>query len=117
MALYTYTPKAFAAGSALTGAAATYYTAPSAAINVCSIIKELQLCNTDNSARTVTVYAVPAAGSPAVANTLMTTLSLQPYETQIYSMSKVLAPGATIQALASSAGVVSMSVSGIEVTT
>lgn len=109
-----YTPKVFAAGSALTASAATYYTAPAGI--VCSILKELILCNTDTVARTFTVYVVPAAGSAAVANTIFSGVSLQPGESKLFSLSKVMTTGSFLQALASSASVVSLTASGIEVT-
>jgi len=111
-----YTPKDMTPGSALTAVAATYYTAPSGATDLKAIVKEIILCNTDTVARTATIYVVPSGGSAAAANTIVNSLTVLPNETRIFGLSKVMSPGGFIQALASSAGVISMAVSGIEVT-
>lgn len=109
--IYTYTHKQLSAGTALTASAVTQYTVPD---STTTIVKQIVFCNTDTSARTVTVYAIPSGGSAAAANTIFSAMSLQPGETKVIPMEMVLPTGAFIQALASSASVVSMRVSGIE---
>lgn len=105
--------KRLVAGSALTAALATYYTVPA---STTTIIKEIFICNTDTAARTFTANIVPSAGAAAVANQIFDALALQAGETKIYSLSSVLPAGSFLQALASVAAVVSMNVSGVEIT-
>jgi hypothetical protein len=110
------TVKRLVAGSALTGALATYYTVAAA---TSAIVKEIILCNTDVVARTVDVHFIPPAGTAAVANQILdgsANANLQAGETKMFNLSSVLPTGYFIQAVASSAAVVSMNISGIEVT-
>ena len=107
------TAKRLVAGSALTAVLATYYTVPAATT---TIIKEIWFCNTDTSARTVDAHIVPSAGAAAVANQIFDGLVLQAGETKIYSLSSVLPSGTFLQVLASVAAVVSINVSGVEIT-
>lgn len=107
-----YTEKSFVTGSALTNAAATYYTVPSTVIK--AIIKEIVLCNTSTNPETVTFYIIPTAGSAAVANTELNAVTLQPNETKIFGRTRVMNVGDFIQAKASTGAVVSINVSGVE---
>jgi Flp pilus assembly protein TadD len=59
------TPKRLIEGSQLTGAAATYYTAPALTK---TRIRKLTLNNTTGGAVAVTVYLVPSGGAAGVAN-------------------------------------------------
>lgn len=108
------TPVKMTAGSALTNALVTYYTVP--ATSKQAIVKEIEFCNTDTVARTVTVNIIPSAGSASVANTVYSAITIQPGETKNFSRSTVMLPGGFIQALASVGAVVSMDVSGVEYT-
>jgi hypothetical protein len=60
----------------LTGSAATIYTMP--ATPVTTVMKNLRvrLTNTDTSARAVTLYAVPAAGSASATNMFLPAVSI-----------------------------------------
>lgn len=107
------TPKRLVAGSALTGSLATYYTAGT---GVTAIVKEIVLCNTHTAAITVDVHIIPTGGSGAVANQIFQDLALQAGETKMFSVSEVLTAGYFIQALASTADKVALTVSGVEVT-
>lgn len=108
-----YTEKRLVPGSALTAAAAVYYTVPETASK--AIVKEMTLCNTDEAAaRTFTLYIVPASGSPGAANAEFYKVSLQPKETRIFARTCVMETGGTIQALADAPSVVALSVSGVE---
>jgi hypothetical protein len=110
------TAKRLVPGSALTASITTYYTVP---YSTSAIIKEIILCNTDSVTRTVDVHIVPSGGSASVANQILdgsANASLQAGETKMFNLSNVLPTGYLIQAVASSAGVVSMNVSGLEVT-
>lgn len=111
-----YTPKSMVAGSALTASAATYYTSPTTAGALCAIIKDITLCNTNTATMTVTVYVIPLAGTAGVANTIISSVSIASKETIVFCLSKVMPPGSFLQALASTGAVVSLSVSGVEVT-
>jgi hypothetical protein len=111
-----HTVKRLVPGSALTAALVTYYTVPAA---TSTIVKEIILCNTDVVARTVDIHFIPSAGTAAVANQILdgsNNANLQAGETKMFNLSSVLPTGYFIQAVASSATVVSMNVSGIEVT-
>lgn len=112
MMVYTYTPKKLIAGSALTNALATYYTAATA---YGAILKELMLVNTDTVARTVTVHIIPTAGTAGVPSTILSGETLQPGEQRVYSLSSVIPNGSFIQALASTGAVVALSASGVEI--
>lgn len=87
----------------------TLYTVPA---STKAIIKEIALCNTDSAARTVTMYV--GTGS-AVANTLLSAVSLAAGETKLITLSTVLNTGEFIKGGASSASVVACTVSGVEV--
>lgn len=60
----------------LTAAAAIIYTMPASPAT--TVIKNLRvrLTNTDSTARAVTLYAVPNAGSPTVTNMFLSAVSL-----------------------------------------
>lgn len=90
--------------AALTGAAATYYTVPS---NRKLIRVKMLVNNTSLSPVVVTVYAVPNAGSPGVANCIFND-TVDGIELVELDVTLNLAAGGTIQALAASAGVVSL---------
>jgi hypothetical protein len=109
----TYTPKEFKTGTALTASAVTQYTVPA---STTSILKEIEICNTDAAVRTFTVYVIPAAGSASVANTILNAVSIQPNDTKVISLSRVMPTGSFIQAKADAGAVVSFNASGIEVT-
>lgn len=87
----------------------TLYTAPA---STKAIIKEVLLCNTDTSSRTVTMQV---GTGTAVANRILSAVSLAPGETKFITLSTVLNTGETITGGASSASVVSCVVSGVEV--
>jgi hypothetical protein len=106
--------KRLVSGSLLTGSAATYYTAS----NVTTRIDKMTATNTDTSARTITVYLVPNAGTAGDSNIIIDAKSILPGETYTCpeGVGHVVQNGGTIQALASTAGVVSFMSSGVEIT-
>lgn len=110
--IYTYVPKELMASALLTGSAATKYTVPAA---TSTIIKEITLCNTHTATLTVTVYTIASGGTAGDLNTLFKTMSIQPSETKIIPMNKVLPSASFVQALASTTDKIAMSMSGIEV--
>jgi len=110
--IYTYTPKRLIAGSALTNALVTYYTATTI---YGAILKELVIVNTDTVARTVTVHIVPAAGTAGVPTIILSADTLQPGEQRVYSLSSVIPQNSFIQASASVGAVMSINASGIEI--
>ena len=101
-------------GSQLTTSAATYYTSPS---NTTTIIKKLTVTNTSAGAVTVTIYLVASGGSAGAANTVTSAKSIAPGATyEAYECENhVLAPGDTLQALASSGASLTLKGSGIQV--
>ena len=70
-----------------------------------------QFNNTDASARTVTVHAIPAGGSASVATRIMD-ISIAAGAQYGTASSEVILPGYTLQITASAANVVRASVSG-----
>lgn len=110
--IYTYTPKRLIAGSALTDALVTYYTASTA---YGAILNELMIVNTDAAVRTVTIHIVPLAGTAAVANIIISAESLQPGEQRVYGLSTVIPLGSFIQAKSDAGAVVALSASGVEI--
>jgi len=107
----TTTAKRLVPGSVLTGSAATYYTAPA---STRAVIKSASIVNTTAGAIAATVYIVPAAGTAAAANTLISGLNVAAGAT--YScpelINHTLGPGDFIQAMGSGLTLV---VSGAEI--
>lgn len=96
----------------LTAAAAAYVTAPA---NTTYAIKKAVFTNTDTAARTITVHRVPSGGGATVGNMVISAYTLsagQTYEASSLG-NMVLGPGVTLQALASTTGVVNIFVSGL----
>jgi len=71
-----------------------------------SAVVALVFTNTDSSARTITVYARPAAKAAATENTILSALSIGAGETYVFSDKILLANTDVISGLASSAAVV-----------
>jgi hypothetical protein len=92
-------PKSIAAAQ-LTTSSATYYVAPT---GTTSTVNNLSLTNTSANPVTVTIYRVPALGSPAASNTIMSAFSLSAGQTYVppQAIGLQLETGMTLQALAS----------------
>ena len=101
--------KALVAGTVLTNAAVTYYTAPS---GVAARINNATVTNFDTVVRTVTV----SIGANATATQVILVKALQPNETYNCPelVGKTVPSGVVIQALASANTAVNLSISGIE---
>ena len=90
-------PSRIIEGAQLTGAAATYYTAP---VLTTVRIRKLVFCNSTGGAVNVSVYLVPSAGAAGATNicwsakTLGPGVTLECYEAE----GQVLAPGDFISA-------------------
>jgi hypothetical protein len=95
----------------LTASAVAYVTA---AANTTVIIKAVTFTNTDVAARTITVHRVPSAGSATTGNRIISAYSLSAGQAYVAPecANLVLAPGETLQALASTAAVVNIAASG-----
>lgn len=106
----TISPANLGAGT-LTAAAAAYVTA---AANTTVIIKNATFTNTNAAARTITVHRVPSAGAAGLGNRIISAFSLSAGQAYVAPecANLVLAPGETLQALASVAGDVNIAVSG-----
>lgn len=107
----TIAPANLGAGT-LTASAAAYVTAGGAST---VIIKSAVFTNTDSSARTITVHRVPNAGSATTGNRVISAFSLSAGQAYVAPelANMVLAPGETLQALASVTSVVNIAVSGL----
>lgn len=116
------TPKCGARGQ-LSGSNATLYTAPSDTSPTGStqgaLLKSLILCNTDSSARTVTIYLVESGGTAAANRALFSALNIPAGTTVTLIFPDDTCPldsGETVQGLASSASVVTYRVNVVELT-
>lgn len=108
-------PKSLNNGALLTSSVATYYTVPAGAVTT---ITQGSLVNSDVANRTVSIYAVPTAGTADASNIKIKSKVLVPNETWVpFSIiGKKLAAGTTIQAIADAGSVVAFDLSGTEVT-
>lgn len=106
------TAKRLISGSQLTGAAATYYTAPA---STKAIIKRLILCNTTAGAVACTVYLVPSGGTAGATNTITSAHTVGIGETWIVPEAEgmVLEAAGFIQALGLNVTIIA---SGVEIT-
>lgn len=106
-------PKQIVAGSQLTAAAATYYTVPA---NTITTIAAATLTNSTGTARTVTMYLVPPAGTAGPTNIVLSARTISAGES--YNVASLIAQtipaGATIQALADAATAVTFVASAYE---
>jgi hypothetical protein len=115
MALNTTTPKRLADARYIASAYGTVYTVPA---GTKAIVKEIWLCNTDTSARTVSIRAVPSGETPADEHCVFKDLSLVAKTTYIASgLTMVLEADEDIDAIADVASKVTIRVSGAEVVT
>lgn len=103
----------------LPNAAAAQYTAQ----GVTSKISKLTLTNTSNAAVAVTIYLVPASGTPGSGNLLYGPISIPASGSGgansvdvVVAEGHVLNPGDSVQAFAGTPGVVGMRISGWQMT-
>lgn len=87
--------------AAITAAVTTLYTVPAATR---AMVKNIDICNTAASARTVSVYLVPSAGSASTSTALMYQVSLEPKTIFQWSGVQILNAGDTIRVDASAGG-------------
>lgn len=77
-----------------------------------SVVVTVYLCNTDTVARTVSLFAVPAAGTASSSNQIIKDLTIAPSDTYIMNTERlVLANGEMLQANASANSVITATVS------
>ncbi|MGE5621436.1 MAG: hypothetical protein ACM3VY_00265 [Candidatus Bathyarchaeota archaeon] len=105
------TAKRLVPGSAMTGVAATYYTAPA---NTRAVIKSAAIVNTTAGAVPATIYIVPSGGTAAAANTVINNRSVAANETYTCPelINQVLGAGDFIQGLGNG---LTLIVSGAEI--
>lgn len=91
-------PARLVSGSQLTGAAATYYTAPA---NTITTIAAMTLTNTTAGAVNCTVYLVPSGGSAGVTNCILSarTIAIGESYNVASAIGQTLPAGGFIQAL------------------
>jgi hypothetical protein len=101
----------------------TLYTAPSVSsptgATQGALLKSLIICNTDSSARTVTVYLVESGGSAAANRAILSGATVAANTTVIFTFPDDTCPldsGETVQGLASSASVVTYRINVVELT-
>jgi hypothetical protein len=105
----------------LAGSSGTLYTAPSTTTPLGSITRailtSIVFCNTDGSARTITIYLVENGGSAAANRAIISGKSLNAAETWTFDCGHFGIPllnGETIRGLASSANLVTYRISVVE---
>lgn len=99
-------------GTTLTASLVTLYTVPD---NTRTRANELLICNTDTAARTFTINFIASGDTAAVNNTVFDAAPIGAGETLTLGLDQVLEAGDFVQALADSAAVVSIRLSGVEV--
>jgi hypothetical protein len=106
------TPKLLIAGTLLTDAAVTLYTAGD---NIVSRVNEIILCNTDTGARTVDIHMIDSGDTLDDKNKIVSALAIAAGETRFIGLDQIMGAGDFIQALADVTLKVSIRASGIEV--
>jgi hypothetical protein len=108
------TAKQLAAADFAANTATTIYTVPA---NTRTIIDKFTACNTDASARTLSIHIVASGGSVGDSNLILDALSIAANTTVEIEFMKnhVLETGQTIRAFASQASTISIRCSGREV--
>ena len=109
MAFDVITPSQLGRGAITTGTT-TFYTVGS--LNR-TIVKTIDIANTNSSSITVTVYLVPSGGSASAANALVPGVTLTANRMFQWTGAQVIVEGDTIQAIASTTGV-AINISGGE---
>jgi hypothetical protein len=92
----------------LTGSAAVIYTVPANPTTTVLSNGRVRFTNTSAGSRAITLYAVPAAGSPGAGNCLMNAETLAA-NAHVDVDIPLMGPNATIQAFADTASDVTMS--------
>jgi len=107
----TVTAKRLVSGSQLTGAAATYYTAPLATK---AVVKNANVCNSTAGAVNLTVHLVPNGGAAGATNILISARAVAPGAVDRCPelVNQVIEAGGTLQALGLSLTLVA---SGVEI--
>lgn len=106
-----YTLKRMTAPTQLGTSASTVYTVGT---GVTAVVKQILVVNVSASATTVTIHAVPSAGSAGTTNRIFSALPIAPNATLTLDLSQVLTAGDTIQALAGATSAVNVMISGYE---
>lgn len=106
-------PKQLCPGAQLAATAAVLYTVPA---NTLTTISAATLTNSTATARAVTMYLVPAAGTAGPANMILSARVIAPGESYnvAQAIGQTIPAGATIQAMADAAAAVTLVASGYE---
>lgn len=107
------TPKKLAQ-AAIGVTVSTIYTVPSSPVTI-TYVKDIDICNTNATTTTATVYLVPSGGTAGTGNTLVPTVSIPPNGMFQWIGTQILNIGDTIQVIASATGT-TINVSGGEQT-
>jgi len=99
------------APSQLGNSAATLYTVPG---STTTILKQVALCNTTATNRTVSLYLVPNGGTAGVTNAVLYDVPVDSKSTIFVNMSAVMATGDFISGSASVASAVTVHSFGIQ---
>lgn len=106
-------PKRLIDGSQVAATATTYYPVPA---NTKTTISAMTAVNTTGTARTLTVYLVPSGSSASASNTILTEKTIPARGTYnvMEAIGQTMEASGSIQALADSAGAVTLIASGYE---
>lgn len=110
----TITALALVPDATLTGSDASYYTSPT---NTVSQSKRAVFTNNSNAAVTITVNIVRSGGASVSTNVLIPAKAIAPNDTYVSPelAGLILMAGDSIHAQASTAGVVNLMISGIQI--
>ena len=78
-------------------------------------VLSMTFCNTDSTARTITVYAYPSGGSANATSTIISALSINPGDTYVWTTDEkfILAPNDKISAISDVSAKVSACVNSL----
>jgi|TARA_Y100000310_G_scaffold43983_1_gene40915 hypothetical protein len=82
-----------------------------------TIVKNIIICNTTDTAATLDMYTVASAGTAAAANQIFSDFTVEGDETVSIDLSLVLAQNETLQALQGTSAALTLTISGVEHTT
>lgn len=114
---YTAIPKPMYQGL-LTGSSTTLYTAPGlnpqGSVHPLAEVRRIVICNTDSSARTITLYVVPSGGSAGDSTSIFKAFSIAANTTLIVPVETLIPAAGTLRGFADTTNKVTLTVSGVE---
>jgi len=86
------------------------------AVSTTTIVKNIVICNTTATERTLSLSAVPSGNSAGTANRILASYPIAPYLTAFIDVHIVLETGDFLSSIASAASAITVTISGLEET-